>query len=319
MKETCCDLFKELNLPFETYLYQGHHHDDVIHEEMEIIWVIKGHAQITVDERTYHMNEHTVFLIYMYKKHRIKSYDDTIILGFRLKKAYLHKHSLFFEKVHFNERVYTFHELSLKYKEVPLLIIQIVRLLVSNESHSAVRYKINGYYHMYIFDLYRMILKERYLDVKHINNDDYLNRIHLIVEYTYEHYKEKISLKDIAKLLDISVFRLSHFIKESLGISYQEFLQNARFEHALKLLKETSISITEVSRLSGFSDHKYLNQMMKIRFDSTPLKYRKDHACINQCISEMDQYEQCVHVLKTCINNLDKGKFKHLFEMSKEI
>jgi len=319
MKETCCDLFKELNLPFETYLYQGHYHDDVIHEEMEIIWVIKGHAKITIDERTYDMNEHTVFLIYMYKKHRIESEDDTIILGFRLKKDYLHKHNLFFEKVQFNERVYSFDELSIKYKEVPLLIIQIVRLLISDEPHSSIRHKINGYYHMYIFNLYRMILKERYLDIKQINSDDFLNRIHLIVEYTYEHFKHKISLADIAKLVDLSIFRLSHFVKESLGISYKEFLQGARFEYALKLLKETSLSITEISKLSGFSDHKYLNQMMKDRFNTTPLKYRRDYMCAKQCITQRDQYEQCVQVLKSCINNLDKGKFRHLFEMSKEI
>lgn len=319
MKETCCDLFKELNLPFETYLYQGHHHDEVIHEEMEIIWVIKGSAKITVDDRTYQMDEHTIFLIYMYKKHKIESDDDTMILGFRLKKTYLHKHNLFFEKIHFNERVYTFDELSVKYKEVPLLIIQIVRLLVSNETSSAIRYKINGYYHMYILDLYRMILKERYLDVKHINNDDYLNRIHVIVEYTYQHFHEKITLNDIAKLVDISEYRLSHFVKESLGIPYREFLQTARFEHALKLLKETKLPVSEVSKLSGFSDHKYLNQMMKERFNQSPLKYRNDHACENVCVSEPEAYSKCVEVLKTCIKNLDQGKFKHLFEMSKEI
>ena len=318
MKETCCDLFKELNLPFETYLYQGHHHDEVIHEEMEIIWVIKGHAKITVDDRIYHMDEHTIFLIYMYKKHQIEADDDTMILSFRLKKAYLHKHNLFFEKIHFKERVYTFDELSVKYKEVPLLIIQIVRLLVSNEANSSIRYKINGYYHMYILDLYRMILKERYLDVKHINNDEYLNRIHVIVEYTYEHFKEKISLNDIARLVGLSTFRLSHFVKESLGISYQEFLQNARFEYALKLLKETDLPIIEISKLSGFSDHKYLNQMMRDKFDSTPLIYRKEHAYNKQCISEPEKYQQCVDVLKTCIKNLDQGKFKHLFEMSKQ-
>jgi AraC-like DNA-binding protein len=275
MQEKCFDIFNEYDLPFETYFASCINHDDIQHDELEIIWVVRGNAKITCNGKDYVMTSQTVFLVYMNHLHSVHSEQGSIIISYRLKKSYLHKNNLFFEKIPFIERVYSFEELSLKYRQVPLLIVQIVKLLLSEEKKDFVRYKIIGYYNMYIFELYSMLLKEKYLDVKSIDYDEYLNRIHLIVEYTYEHFNEKISLEDLSNLTNISTFRLSHFIKDALGISYRQFLMHSRFEHALKLLKETKLSVIEIAEKCGFSDHKYLNKMMKLRYNLTPLKYRK--------------------------------------------
>ena len=314
MKEFCYDVFKEYNLPFATYLSEYIDHEDIVHEELEIIWVIKGNAVVTCEGKDYLMTPQTVFLVYMYRKHSVKSEKGSIIISYRLKKEHLHQHNLFFEKVPFKDRVYTFEELAIKYRQVPLLVVQIIKLLLSEDRRDITRYKIIGYYNMYIFDLYHMLLKERYLDIKHINPDEYLNRIHMIVEYTYAHFREKISLDKLAEITKISRYRVSHFIKEALGISYRDFLQNSRFEQALKLLKETNMSVCEIAKNSGFSDHKYLNALMKNRFNTTPLKYRKSVLTKNICTELSTSTYDFIQELKTCLKKLEEDdSFKNLF------
>jgi AraC-like DNA-binding protein len=219
--------------------------------------------------------------------------------------------------VPFLDRLYTFEELAIKYRQVPLLIVQIIKLLLSEEESDIIRYKIIGYYNMYINDLYHMLLKERYLDIKHVNYDGYLNRIHTIVEYTYSHYKEKISLEELALLTHLSRYRVSHFIKEALGINYRDFLQNSRFEQALKLLKETNLSVVEIAYNSGFSDHKYLNAIMKKRFNTTPLKYRKSLLTKNTCTELSTSTYDFIQELKSCIKKIEEDKqFENLFGLT---
>lgn len=313
MNILCHDLFKAYDLPFETYLSEYIDHENIIHEEIEIIWVIKGSALITCQGQEFLLTEQTVFLVFMYREHSIKSEKGSIIVSYKLKKEHLHKQNLFFEKVPFSHRIYSFDEVSTKYRQVALLVVQIIKLLLSEEISDLTRYKIIGYYNMYIMELYQVLIKEKYLDIKHINYDKYLNRIHLIVEYTYKNFKNKITLDQLAEIANISRFRVSHFIKDALGITYSDFLQNARFEYALKLLKETNLSVVEVARDSGFSDYKYLNKLMKERFNVTPLVYRKKTHIENRCSQLSTTTYAFIEELKACVRKLEEDpKIKSL-------
>ena len=59
---------------------------------------------------------------------------------------------------------------------------------------------------------------------------------------------------------------LSHFIHDNLHMTFQEYVSSVRFERALKLLRDTSMCMTDVSVVSGFSDVKYLSRMLETYF-----------------------------------------------------
>ena len=129
-------------------------------------------------------------------------------------------------------------------------------------------------------------------------------------------------MQTLSEIVGISKSRLSHFFKESLDISFSEFLQNARLEQALIKLKYTDLSVQEVSESSGFSDVKYLNKMLKERFQMTSLKYRK---FIKQHIQSTDSHSrktdfitalnQCIYEIKTNQNFTDTyGLKKNIFD-----
>lgn len=130
-----------------------------------------------------------------------------------------------------------------------------------------------------LFDaLYQLLTNTRYTmtsekaSVSAQNNSLRLNRI---TDYISEHYTEYISLQDIADLENITTYHASHFIKKMLGISFQEYLNQIRFKHALQLIKESTLSILDICIETGFSSSRYLNQMFEKNFRCTTKEYLK--------------------------------------------
>lgn len=100
-------------------------------------------------------------------------------------------------------------------------------------------------------------------------------RLNRIIDYIAEHYMQKISLGDIAKLENITTYHASHFITRMLGISFQDFLNQVRFERALQLIDQSSLSILDICMESGFSSSRYLNQMFEKAFSCNVKEYRR--------------------------------------------
>ena len=275
MRGNSLDAFKNYDLPFSSYFNACMSHEEESHDEIEFIWLFQGDLQIECEGKIYHLASDDVFIIYMNQKHSIKSSAHSLSVTFRLKKDYLLSHRLFFELTPYKNRVFTIAELTQKYHQIPLIMSQLILLMQSTKFTLNTRYRLIGYYNMYVFDLYSSRLKDKYLDVKKKNYDPYLIRFYTINAYINDHYAEKITLDTLANLVSISPHRLSHFIKEVLGISFQEYLQNIRFEKALFELTYSDTPIKDIVSQCGFSDQKYFNAELKKRFSLTALKYRK--------------------------------------------
>lgn len=273
MNQTCNDIFREQELPFRTFFLRHVHHENQVHDEIELIWVLKGKMEVICENNFYELTDQTLFMLNIGQVHTVHA-DDAVIITYRFKKEHLIENQVLFDQYQFENRVYTFEELVIKYKEVPLLIAQLLQILLKPQDNF-IRYKVVGYYNMFVYELYTMLQKEKRLDVKSKNYDEYLKRVKDISEYVKKNFRDKIKLDVLAKKVELSTYRLSHFVKEYFGISLQEYTRKVRLDHALKLLKESKRSVVDISADSGFSDVKYLNQAMKNRLGLTALKYRK--------------------------------------------
>jgi len=262
---------------------------------------------IVCEKKIFELSSDNVFMIYINQAHSIQSTPNSLMFCFRLKKQYILDHHLRFDKLPSPNRIFSFQELAQKYHAVPLIISQIILLLKTQKPNPNIRYKLIGYYNMYIYDLYSVRLKERYLDVKKKNYDIYLIRFHTVIDYINKNFKQPISLNTLANLVQISPYRLSHFIQDRLGISFQEYLQNIRFEYALKELKNTNLPISEIVRNSGFSDPKYLNRLMKKKFHVTALKYRSLMRINENNDIEPFNYPKLLEELSVRLHQIDKG------------
>lgn len=307
MKQNSIDVFAHYNLPFQTYFNKEVHSFDETHDETELIWLLRGEARVTCENECYILTPQTLFMINPNQTHSIESFEDTMFITYRFTKSYLNQFQEVYQHLHFVNRVYTLDELVKKYREVPLLISQLIKLLISPNQSTLIRYKIIGYYNMFIYELYTMLLRERYLDIKKKDVPIYIERQNKIINFLNQNFLRKVSLHELAVEIGLSDYRLSHLIKEMFGISFREYIFNIRFEYALRLLRETNFSVIEVSKMSGFSDIKYLNKLLKERFKTTALKYRKRFQNkVQDKISDTKFLEDFFQELRYCLVRLEE-------------
>lgn len=93
--------------------------------------------------------------------------------------------------------------------------------------------------------------------------------------YLNEHFSEKITLKELARICSYSPNHLGYLFKTQTGITFTEYLNNMRLNYACSLLYDSELLIKEVAYLSGFSSVAYFAQLFKEKFQMTPREYRK--------------------------------------------
>lgn len=95
-----------------------------------------------------------------------------------------------------------------------------------------------------------------------------------LIEYVEAHYKEKLTLEELATVFGYNRTYVSTLFKHMVGINFHEYLMRVRFQHALADLVETDKCLTEIALEQGFSDLKSFNKRFKETFHRTPAEYR---------------------------------------------
>ncbi|MGM9537752.1 MAG: helix-turn-helix domain-containing protein [Candidatus Onthomonas sp.] len=100
------------------------------------------------------------------------------------------------------------------------------------------------------------------------------DRLARITGYIEEHYYEPLRLSDLAKSEGVTTAYLSHFLRDNLNITFQDYLNITRFEKALQLIGDPGLSLLEICMECGFSDSRYLNKLFLQRFGCSAKEYR---------------------------------------------
>lgn len=95
-----------------------------------------------------------------------------------------------------------------------------------------------------------------------------------ILLYIQEHYREKITIADIARAVGISENYFSSFFTRHLKRSFAGYLTEYRVNQSCILLKTTDLPITDIALECGFSTPSYYIQSFRRRKKMTPYRYR---------------------------------------------
>lgn len=92
--------------------------------------------------------------------------------------------------------------------------------------------------------------------------------------YVQEHFQESITLRKLAAELGCHYNYLSQFLNNHLNMHFTDFLNRYRIEYACERLKQTNLSIAEISAESGFETIRSFNQNFHKITRQTPSQYR---------------------------------------------
>lgn len=122
-------------------------------------------------------------------------------------------------------------------------------------------------------------------------NNEVLTRCRQINEYIGRHYREKISLADVAANLGISRSYLSEFML-TFSIGFRRMVAYIRANKSEWYLINTNHNIVEISEECGFSDPQYYYKAFKEWYRYTPNQFREKY--VKHYYENMVYYEPSV-------------------------
>lgn len=102
-------------------------------------------------------------------------------------------------------------------------------------------------------------------------------RIKQIFEYTFTHYCEKITIEEVANLLNMTRQSFCRYFKSKTKKTYVQFLMEVRIGHACKLLVEDEKNVAEISYDCGYYNISHFNHQFKKITKKKPLEYKRDY------------------------------------------
>ena len=114
---------------------------------------------------------------------------------------------------------------------------------------------------------------EAYSPIKDQNTNDRLSAVFI---YLKEHYKQDISLIEIAKIANLTPTSFCRVFKIKAKKSFVEYLNEVRIANACKFLLETDMGISEIAYECGFKTASNFNRIFKKLNKVTPGEYKKN-------------------------------------------
>lgn len=98
--------------------------------------------------------------------------------------------------------------------------------------------------------------------------------IHTMIRYINRHFREKITLEDLARISSRNLSYVSSYFRQKTGIGFHDYLIRKRLTYAAYLLHNSDDSVLDIALDAGFPDAKALNQAFKKYFQISPRQYR---------------------------------------------
>lgn len=99
-------------------------------------------------------------------------------------------------------------------------------------------------------------------------------RIQMASDYILQHYKEAITLEDLADHIYLSRTYISRSFPRYFGVSFLEYITQVRLAHAI-LDMHGYATLTEIAYNNGFSNENVMIRAFRKYFGMTPGEYRK--------------------------------------------
>lgn len=238
-----------------------------VHRALELGLALEGDALVKIGDRSFTAHKGSLFFFNANESHEIiaSSQAGIKIAYLQVSNSFCSEYLTCFRNLEVLENDLSSYLSPEKCFEVTQLLVQALQDYMAPENDLYALKCICS-----ICKLYSKILE--YVPNRQMTEAAYLSRnkktarLTRITEYINTNYSEKITLEELARRENVTTTYLSHFIKDNLHMTFQDYVSSVRFERALKLLQNTSMCLTDISVLCGFSDVKYLSRMLGRHF-----------------------------------------------------
>lgn len=95
-----------------------------------------------------------------------------------------------------------------------------------------------------------------------------------IAAYIEEKYMDDLTLDKLAKMAGINKYKFSKIFRERIGQSFPSYLNTIRVRNAAELLRNYSLSITEIAYFVGYKSIVHFERVFRSQYGLSPREYR---------------------------------------------
>jgi len=115
-----------------------------------------------------------------------------------------------------------------------------------------------------------------HLDMRDIYLSSYSSTRQLlkVLNYIEKNLSQNITVEELAQIVHFHPNYFTRFFRDHIGCSPVQYINRMRLDKAKQLLRSTSLSIKEITDLTGFNDASYFSRVFKKNVGLSPLEYR---------------------------------------------
>lgn len=251
---------------FEVHFYRSYSNAVQIRKDYILFFLIRGRAEITSSGKQYKLENEDYIIINCATQYAVSLKKDTLLMEISIKRSSLcsfaHKERLLFYCVspgHQGSKYEKFRfvlgELLSNYAVKP----QGMDLDKMSSLYKVCSYMIN----------YFAVSSEASETVK--RND----KMEQIFRYIEEHYREKLSLEEVAGEVFMAPTSFSRYFSREMGVSFINYVTMIRMEYALQELLVSDHPISDIALDNGFGSVSQFNKNFRKKYGMSPSEYKE--------------------------------------------
>lgn len=278
MEQPYYETFQEINklgIQLAYYTSPGGYHPLHWHEEIELLYPLNRESTIQIEGRKYQISNKHLTVIDSRQVHSTYTYSDTsMFICIHISVKYMEKYlpDLDMYQIHCIPDDITDEQFP-EYLFICKQMEQLTRLYIEDVSA----------YLMEAEEIIMQVLAHliRFFSVRTVSpgrtaDKLTLERIRNVITYVEEHFREPVSLNDIAGHLGLGKEYFCRFFKKNMGMSFLQYLNEVRVSHIYQDLIRTDTPIGELAEQNGFSNQKLFNRTFKEVYGCTPSSVRRN-------------------------------------------
>lgn len=283
MLEFPLQLFAETE-DFPFFIHYGTHDKECeIHSHLdfsELVVVLEGSATHTVEKDSYTIKEGDVFVIDKYTRHQYEEAENFKLCNimFRPEVMFENLHhirqntgfqALFILEPYYAQRHHFCSRLCLKPED-----FSSIRKLLAEMIHEHTE-KIDGWQTFIYAKFIQLctILSRLYQSYDSEQKNDVL-KLASAVAHIEKNFCTEISISDLAQIAGYSERQFNRLFKSAYSTTPNLYINTLRIQKAQQLLKNSNLSMGEISWNCGYSDQNYFSRIFKRHVGLTPTEYR---------------------------------------------
>lgn len=241
------------------------------HSHLELICIIRGRMRAYIDENSYDLTDQDILIINARDIHYTQTYDNCRYFLLQIPSIHLERLGADWELIHFYEYLPHSGVDAALNRQLNERILELSNLHESNEKGASLLFLSRLYELLYL--LYTRSSSLLTAESKSRTRRDF-ERIEQSMQYVKQHYREPISLSEVADTLSLSTEYFCRLFKKYTGQTFLTYVSQIRTMYFYHDLIQSTESVTFLLEQNGITNYKAFMRDFKKTYGTTPLKLR---------------------------------------------